>query len=93
MGKLKHPCDILPSEKTQGHRVTYTFDTLERDIKESGLKIIHRSGICFKSLANFQLDEALIKGIISNSYLEGCYQLGQKYPELCASIFFLCEKG
>ena len=31
--------------------------------------------------------------IISNEYLEGCFQLGQHYPNLCSSIFLMCEKG
>jgi hypothetical protein len=31
--------------------------------------------------------------IISQDYLEGCYQLGMQYPNLCASIFLLCGKG
>ena len=31
--------------------------------------------------------------IISAEYLEGCYQLGQIYPDLCSSIFLMCEKG
>ena len=31
--------------------------------------------------------------IISKEYLEGCYQLGQQYPDLCSSIFLMCEKG
>jgi hypothetical protein len=31
--------------------------------------------------------------IISKEYLEGCYKLGQRYPDLCSSIFLLCEKG
>ena len=31
--------------------------------------------------------------IISPAYLESCYQLGQQYPGLCSSIFFLCESS
>ena len=37
--------------------------------------------------------ELLKTDIISPEYLEGCYQLGQKYPDLCSSIFLLCGKG
>ena len=29
--------------------------------------------------------------IISKEYLEGCYRLGQQYPDLCSSIFLVCE--
>jgi hypothetical protein len=44
-------------------------------------------------LANFQWDQLLSTPIISKAYLEGCYQLGQQYPDLCASIFLMCEAG
>ena len=51
------------------------------------------TGIFFKALANFQWDKLLGTDIISLEYLEGCYQLGQQYPDLCSSIFLMCEKG
>ena len=93
MGLISHNSAVTPAEKEHGHRITYTLDTLERDAKEAGLNVIHRSGIFFKSLANFQWDQLLQTDIVSEDYLEGCYKLGQQYPDLCSSIFLLCEKG
>jgi 2-polyprenyl-3-methyl-5-hydroxy-6-metoxy-1,4-benzoquinol methylase len=93
MGLITHNAAITPAEKEHGHRITYSLDTLERDVKASGLKAVHRSGIFFKALANFQWDKLLETDIISREYLEGCYQLGQIYPDLCSSIFLMCEKG
>jgi len=93
MGLISHNSAVTPAEKEHGHRITYTLDTLERDAKRAGLKVVHRSGIFFKALANFQWDRLLETDIISPEYLEGCYQLGQQYPDLCSSIFLMCEKG
>ena len=93
MGLISHNSAITPAEAEHGHRITYTLDTLERDAVAAGLKVIHRSGIFFKALANFQWDRLLQTDIISEEYLEGCYALGQIYPDLCSSIFLLCEKG
>jgi len=93
MGLISHNAAITPAEKEHGHRITYSLDTLERDAKAAGLNVIHRSGIFFKALANFQWDRLLNTDIISKEYLEGCYQLGQQYPDLCSSIFLLCVKG
>ncbi|GLI08710.1 type 12 methyltransferase [Paenibacillus tyrfis] len=93
MGLISHNSAVTDAEAAHGHRITYSLDTLERDIKLSGLKIIHRSGIFFKALANFQWDKILNTDIVSKEYLDGCYELGQQYPDLCASIFFVCEKG
>jgi SAM-dependent methyltransferase len=93
MGLISHNSAVTPAEKEHGHNITYTLDTLERDAKAAGLNVIHRSGVFFKALANFQWDRLLETDIISSEYLEGCYQLGQQYPDLCSSIFLLCEKG
>ena len=92
MGLIEHNAAVTEGEKQHGHRVTYAFDTLERDVKRAGFKIVHRSGIFFKALANFQWDRILQTDIVSKEYLEGCYELGQQYPDLCASIFLLCQK-
>lgn len=93
MGLITHNSAVTPAELEHGHRCTYTLDTLERDATAAGLKIAYRSGIFFKALANFQWDRLLATDIISREYLDGCFALGQQYPDLCSSIFLLCEKG
>ena len=93
MGLITHNAAVTPAEAAHGHRCTYSLDTLERDAVAAGLTVAHRSGIFFKALANFQWDRLLQTDIVSREYLEGCYQLGQQYPDLCASIFLLCERS
>jgi 2-polyprenyl-3-methyl-5-hydroxy-6-metoxy-1,4-benzoquinol methylase len=93
MGLITHNTAVTPAEAEHGHRCTYTLDTLERDAVAAGLKVVHRSGIFFKVLANFQWDRLLQTDIVSKEYLEGCYKFGQQYPDLCASIFLMCERG
>lgn len=93
MGLITHNDAVTPPEAEHGHRRTYSLDTLERDARAAGLKVVHRTGIFFKALANFQWDRLLQTDIVSKDYLEGCYQLGQVYPDLCASVFLLCERG
>ena len=93
MGLISHNQAVTEAEGLHGHKVTYTIDTLERDAKAAGLKITYRTGIFFKALANFQWDRLMETDIISEAYLEGCFQLGQSYPDLCSSIFLVCEKG
>lgn len=93
MGLISHNTAITPAEEAHGHRQTYTLDTLEREAVAAGLKVVYRSGIFFKALANFQWDRLLKTDIISKEYLDGCYSLGQVYPDLCSSIFLMCERG
>ena len=93
MGLITHNSAITPAEAEHGHRITYSLDTLERDASEGGLNVIYRSGIFFKALANFQWDQLLNTDIISKEYLDGCFQLGQQYPDLCSSIMLICKKN
>jgi len=93
MGLITHNAAVTPAEAEHGHRRTYSIDTLEADVTAAGLKVVHRTGIFFKALANFQFDKLLAAGIVDGEYLEGCYRLGQHYPDLCASIFLLCERS
>lgn len=91
MGLIAHTTAVTEAERLHGHRRTYTLDTLERDAAAARLSVIHRSGVFFKALANFQWDALLKTDIVSPAYLDGCYALGQLYPDLCASIFLVCE--
>lgn len=93
MGLITHNAAVTPAEAEHGHRITYSLDTLERDATRAGLRILHRTGIFFKALANFQWDRLLKTDIISPEYLDGCYTLGQRYPDLCSSICLVCEAG
>ena len=74
MGLIRHNADVTQAESEHGHRCTYSLDTLERDVTAAGMKVIHRSGIFFKALANFQWDKLLQTDIISKEYLDGCYK-------------------
>lgn len=95
MGLITHNAAVTQAEEEHGHRITYSLDTLERDAVAAGLKVVHRTGIFFKPLANYQFDKLLEmkEEIISEGYLEGCYQLGMIYPDLSASIMLVCERG
>ena len=58
----------------------------------AGLRIVHRGGVFFKPLANYQFDKLAGGDVVSDGYLEGCYRLGMHYPDLCASIYVVCEQ-
>ena len=91
MNLIDHNQAVTEGEFKHGHRKTYALDTLLQEVKGAGLNPIQSGGILFKGLANFQLDKALDAGIIDRAYLEGCYHLGMRYPDLCASVFAVCN--
>lgn len=93
MGIIPFNSAITDGERAHGHRKTYSLDTLEREAVGAGLQILHRGGIFFKPLANYQFDKLMGGDVVTPEYLEGCYRLGMHYPDLCASIYVVCEKG
>jgi 2-polyprenyl-3-methyl-5-hydroxy-6-metoxy-1,4-benzoquinol methylase len=93
MGLIAHNSAVTDGEARHGHRRTYAFDTLEHDARAAGLRVAHRGGVFFKPLANYQFDKLMKTDIIDQGYLDGCYELGMQYPDLCASIYLLCGKG
>ena len=92
MGLITHNAAVTNAELAHGHRKTYSLDTLEEETIGTGLQVLHRGGVFFKALANFQFDKLMGTDIISDAYLDGCYKLGMLYPDLCASIYLVCKK-
>ena len=93
MGLIAANDAVTPDERTHGHRKTYRLDTLEREARDAGLQVVQSGGVFFKPLANYQFDALMGGDVISDAYLEGCYRLGMHYPDLCASIWLVCERG
>jgi 2-polyprenyl-3-methyl-5-hydroxy-6-metoxy-1,4-benzoquinol methylase len=91
MGLIQRPEAVTEPERAHGHRITFSLESLSAEVDAAGLTVLARGGIFFKGLANFQLDRALTAGIISPEYLDGCYDVGLRYPELCSSIYVVCE--
>lgn len=93
MGMIDHNQAVTAGEHDHGHRRTYSMDTLNSHLQAAGLSVVNQGGVMFKGLANFQFDKALAAGIVDTAYLEGCFQLGRKYPDLCSSIYAICQRG
>jgi 2-polyprenyl-3-methyl-5-hydroxy-6-metoxy-1,4-benzoquinol methylase len=93
MGLIPFNDAVTDEERRHGHRKTYRLDTLARDALNAGLRIVQSGGVFFKPLANYQFDQLMGGDVISDAYLEGCYRLGMQYPDLCASIWLVCERG
>ena len=93
MGLIPHSRAVTEAEWDHGHRRTYAAETLEADVVAGGWRVVDRGGVMFKPLANFQIDKALDAEIISPEFLEACYDLGDLYPQLCASVYVVAEAG
>lgn len=91
MGLIEHNSAVTEGERLHGHRVTYSLDTLEQEVRGAGWTVRQRGGVFFKPLANFQLDKALQSQLIDDRFMDACQALGMVYPDLCASVYVVCE--
>lgn len=92
MGVLANKEAITEGERLHGHTITYTLESLKREVLESGLKIIHSGGVILKTMSNGQIDKAMDQGVISSEYLDACDQLSQIYPQFSSSIYVIASK-
>ena len=78
---------VTHGEQLQGHRRTYTLDTLVSDINAAGLQVVYSGGVLLKTLANFQFDAAIESGIVSPEYIKAIDGLSEIYPDFSSSIY------
>jgi 2-polyprenyl-3-methyl-5-hydroxy-6-metoxy-1,4-benzoquinol methylase len=93
MGLIPTETSVTEGEFAHGHRRTYDLAALEGHVKAAGLSLQSSGGVFFKPFANFQFDKLIASGAIDEAYLEGCYKLGPRHPDLCASIYVVCGRG
>lgn len=93
MGLIASPTAVTEGEFLHGHRRTYDMATLKAHVAEAGLAAVETGGVFFKPFANFQFDRLIQSGAIGEDYLEGCFRLGRRHPDMCASLYVVCERG
>ena len=92
MGLIDNEKDVMPGEAAQGHRITFDLPTLREHIKASGLSSLEEGGIMLKPLSNFQMDNAISGGIITEEYLTALDELSKKDSAGSASIYTVASR-
>lgn len=91
MGQISEATAVTMGEYRNGRRRTYNLSTLKADIIDANLIATKSGGIFFAPFANGHCEALIKSGQIGEEHLEGFYQLGKRYPDLCASIYAVCE--
>lgn len=86
MGFLNDAHDFNDNDIASGHVRVYDFDTLNADIKASGLSLISMQGVQFKPLSDAQLSS------FSAEYKDALASLNELLPRHCAEIYALCGR-
>ena len=87
MGLISSLYDLTPNDLRGGHRRVYDQIALRRELELAGFEIVVQGGIFFKPFADFQMDKLIDSGILGESQLNGLYNLGYEYPDMCADVY------
>ena len=93
MGLIDDLKALSENDRHHGHCRAYDRATLSRELKSFGYREVSAGGLVLKQLADFQMDELFDKGILDDSHVEGLYQLGLEYPDLCSAIYSICQRA
>jgi 2-polyprenyl-3-methyl-5-hydroxy-6-metoxy-1,4-benzoquinol methylase len=77
MDLLKNLTDLTKNDITHGHRRVYSYNSLLNDISQAGLVVDKIQGIIFKILADFQLNELLNSGFLTEKHILALQELAQ----------------
>ncbi len=91
MGIVSDLKALTQNDLNHGHRRVYDRVSLNRGLEEAGFATIAKGGIMLKFLADFQMDRLLEMGILQEPQINGLYELGLEYPDLCGSIYSICN--
>jgi 2-polyprenyl-3-methyl-5-hydroxy-6-metoxy-1,4-benzoquinol methylase len=91
MGLIEYNAAVTQAEAQHGHRCTYSMDVLLAELRRAGYLLEDYGGILLKPLANFQFDQAIAAGIVTDSYIQACHELAKVYPDLSASLYAVCS--
>lgn len=88
LGMLKRVTELNDQDIEIGHRRVYSRKTLDADIKKAGLKNFAKGGVLLKLLSNNQM-----LTFKDNELIDGMFELGRDFPELCSELYAVCIKG
>lgn len=91
MGLISNLYDLTPNDLRGGHRRVYDQVTLRRELELAGFEFVVQGGIFFKPFADFQMDRLIDTGILGEQQLQGLYNLGNQYPDMCADVYAIVK--
>jgi 2-polyprenyl-3-methyl-5-hydroxy-6-metoxy-1,4-benzoquinol methylase len=87
MALLNSEYDLNQRDLDLGHYRVYDLKLLNKDVFDSGLKVINEGGVFLKPVSNGQIEHNW-----TDQMINGFFKLGNKFPEFCAEIFVVCTK-
>jgi len=85
LGMLEKTTQLNEQDIEIGHRRVYTREVLDGDIKTAGLATIAKGGVLLKLLSNAQM-----LTFENDKLIDGMFELGRDFPQLCSELYSVC---
>ncbi len=92
MGFIKSLQDIPAPLQQAGQLHFFDLPMLRALIADNGFNLLASGGVMLKTLTDAQLLCLINQGLVGEPYLRALNRLGQRLPELCASIWVVAQK-
>jgi 2-polyprenyl-3-methyl-5-hydroxy-6-metoxy-1,4-benzoquinol methylase len=87
MGLIDDYFKLTKADQEKGHFKNYDMNLLKKEIENAGFQTLHIGGIFFKPLSSKQMEK------FDDSLIEGFYQMGKYFPDLCSGLIIVGEKS
>lgn len=86
MGLIKRLDELTSNDQKMGHRRIYDKDSLKKDIKKAGLKVVGSEGVFLKPLSAYQIKNW------DKNILDAFSKVAKSFSDYCSTIYFICKK-
>ena len=85
-GLMFSPTALGATDKRNGHRRTYTWEAISREVRHAGLEIIHMEGILVKPFPGPGMN------LLTEIERRRLFELAPACPKLCAEVYVVCRR-
>ena len=84
-GLMFAPTALGATDKRNGHRRTYTWEAIKREVRFAGLEVLHMEGILVKPFPGPGMN------LLTEAERRRLFELAPACPELCAEVYVACR--
>jgi len=92
MGILKSPTQLSAQEERWGQRRYLDLPGLIDLVEKAGLRPLTSGGALLKTVTEGQMQSLISNNLVGDPYLQALFQLGEKYPELCSTVYVVAGR-
>jgi len=86
MAGMGKPTDLGETDKRNGHRRVYTWDSIREEVEGAGLEATHMEGVLLKPLPGPGMNK------LTPEERQRLFELSSACPKLCAEVYVECRR-